>query len=669
MYGNATVDLACRLNDIRGRSSAYNTLGNIYSDEGNNAEALRCYQLSVKDKEDIKDEKGAATVYSNIAIIYRTLSDSFHALSFNRKALNKREQLHDRKGMGDSYNNMGNIYRDFGRYEDALTCYQNALKIRNELGDKRGVAFTLNNLATVYDDRSDFNLALNYNYKAAKLLEAISDNNSLAQVYNNIGVINKKLKNLDQGIKYSNMALVLAEKVGNKTYLRNAYGNLGDSYVDKKNFPAARANYEKGLALAVASDFKEMQAHFEIGLAICLENENRIQEAEAAFKNAIRIVTETKSERDLARYSNALAAFYCRQNKKEDVQYLLNRSIAIEKKKSYPDELKKSYRTYADYYQGPARDLEKSTSYYKLYCKLDDSLFAEDVAIRFAEQQIRYETEKKEKQILLLKQQEEIKSLQLSEQHLELEQKKFLLFGSALIILLLLVSGYFYFSIQKTRAQQRQQAAVLETEEKERTRIAKDIHDDLGSGLSKIKFLTEVVSRNVEPKSESQSAIRSISETAVSLVENMRDLIWALNPENTTLQNLVIRMREYSSDYLSDFPMELSLDIPDHIQDIRISTEAHRNLFLILKETLQNIVKHSAADKIHITVAVDPDLFSLAVSDNGKGLDPASPSNGNGLKNIRQRAEALGGTADMHSSPGKGLLMTLSVSLKNIRKA
>ena len=488
-------------------------------------------------------------------------------------------------------------------------------------------------------------------------------------MYNNIGVLNKKLKNFNDAVKYSEMALSLADKTGNKSFSINIYENLGAVYLEIKNKEKAGRNFEKGLSMAKQAGHKDDVAHMYEGLGGYFESVNDFKNAEMNYSNAIKIAEEMNNRRDVARYSNDLAGAYCKENKNDLAKKLLDKSITICKKNAFKADLKKAYKIYADLYENNLSEPKKSIEYYKLYNELNDSLFSEDIAQKFAQQQVGYETEKKEIEIKILKQQEEINSLQLKDQHLLLEKRKYLLFISILIILSLCLSGYFYFSRQKIKSLQTKEQAVRETEENERMRLAKDIHDDLGSGLSKIKFLAEIISAKTNQNPEIQSSIKSISETSVSLVENMRDLIWALNPENTTLESLVARIREYSSDYLNDFPIELTLEISENFQDKKITKEAHRNIFFILKECLQNIVKHAGASVVKLKVDVNKDNFQLMIADNGKGLSEKDNEKGNGLRNIRQRAEIIGGKTYITSQPHDELTVNIIVPLKNIEKA
>jgi len=204
--------------------------------------------------------------------------------------------------------------------------------------------------------------------------------------------------------------------------------------------------------------------------------------------------------------------------------------------------------------------------------------------------------------------------------------------------------------------------------EKVRARISKDIHDDLGAGLSKIKILTELMSDKAIGNKYVETGIKSISDTSSSLVENMRDLVWMLNPGNTTLDNLVARIREYSSDYLGEFPVEYISNIPEAIPEMQITPEAYRHIFSIVKECLQNSIKHSHANEIRSDIEITETDMVIAISDNGKGFEPSGREGGNGLRNMQFRAEATGGKLELWSAPGKGTIIKILIAIQSMRK-
>ncbi|MCD6012838.1 MAG: histidine kinase [Flavipsychrobacter sp.] len=213
---------------------------------------------------------------------------------------------------------------------------------------------------------------------------------------------------------------------------------------------------------------------------------------------------------------------------------------------------------------------------------------------------------------------------------------------------------------QKVRARTRE----LEKQQllyKERLRISKDVHDDLGSGLSKISLMAELAKKKVAGDANLKEDIQHISSTSKELVDNMRDLIWVLNPENTTLEQLVARLREYCADYLEHMPIDVTLRFPDIVPQMRILREAQRNIFLTSKEAINNCIKHAQANQISISLAVDNNLLNIRVQDNGKGFDMTHlKGRGNGLRNMKQRIEQIGGAFNIASVPGN---TTISITV------
>lgn len=197
----------------------------------------------------------------------------------------------------------------------------------------------------------------------------------------------------------------------------------------------------------------------------------------------------------------------------------------------------------------------------------------------------------------------------------------------------------------------------------ERLRISKDVHDDLGAGLSKISLMAELAKQKTA-HAGLEGDIQHISATSKELVDNMRDLIWVLNPENTTLEQLTARLREYCADYLEQMPLQVTLDFPAVVPVMRIAREAQRNIFLTAKEAINNCVKHAGATKLNVTLAIEHEHLHLIMHDDGHGFDVNAPGNrGNGLRNMRQRIEAIGGTFTITSAPGNttvALIMPLA---------
>jgi signal transduction histidine kinase/ligand-binding sensor domain-containing protein len=216
------------------------------------------------------------------------------------------------------------------------------------------------------------------------------------------------------------------------------------------------------------------------------------------------------------------------------------------------------------------------------------------------------------------------------------------------------VRSYYRRILDKKERQFEQQQAL----EKERSRIATDMHDDLGAGLSKIRFLSETVQRNIIEQAH-QPHLQNIVSSSVELVDKFNEIIWAMNEKNNSLEDLLYYVRSYTAKYAEENGLEYKMSIPVNIPSIRISGEMRRHIFLTVKEALHNIVKHADAKNIELTLKLD-DAIHIQLSDDGKGFDKSVYNNyGNGLRNMEQRIKQVHGELAIESGAGTKLFITI----------
>ena len=189
--------------------------------------------------------------------------------------------------------------------------------------------------------------------------------------------------------------------------------------------------------------------------------------------------------------------------------------------------------------------------------------------------------------------------------------------------------------------------------ERVRTRIATDLHDDIGSSLSQIAILSEVVRQNLDGQDAMQDeALSRIATASRDLVNSMSDIVWAINPDKDHLQDLTQRMRRFAGDVLTARRVDFQFRGPRLEHDIRIAADIRRHVFLVFKESVNNLVRHSGCSRADIDFSVEKHWLVLRIQDNGKGLDLAQSDSGHGLANMRARAEILRGTLDVQSEHG-----------------
>jgi signal transduction histidine kinase/ligand-binding sensor domain-containing protein len=213
----------------------------------------------------------------------------------------------------------------------------------------------------------------------------------------------------------------------------------------------------------------------------------------------------------------------------------------------------------------------------------------------------------------------------------------------------------------KTRELEKQHALNME-----RLRISKDVHDDIGSGLSKISLISALANNKLDGNIHLGKDIYQISSISKELVDNMRDLIWVLNPDNTTLDNLISRIREYCADYLDGTGIAGIFDFPDNIPARAINREVQRNIFSTIKEAVNNCVKHSGATEIVIALSTDNDVLSIRITDNGSGISDSTKGSGNGLRNMKYRIESIGGQFAIQAPSGSGATISIAIPFARI---
>jgi ligand-binding sensor domain-containing protein/two-component sensor histidine kinase len=207
----------------------------------------------------------------------------------------------------------------------------------------------------------------------------------------------------------------------------------------------------------------------------------------------------------------------------------------------------------------------------------------------------------------------------------------------------------------------RRQKALLEKQlaiQYERQRISAEMHDDVGAGLSGIKLLTELAKKKITDE-QAAAEIEKIHDSVGNISANMKEVIWSLDSDNDHLENLITFIQKQVRRLLEHYPCELSIIIPDKIPGLNITGNERRNIYLLVKEAIHNIIKHSGADKINLSISCNGNL-TIVVSDNGKGLDTDKNNDtGNGMKNMRRRIQQLNGKIFIMNDKGLTLIFEI----------
>ncbi len=200
----------------------------------------------------------------------------------------------------------------------------------------------------------------------------------------------------------------------------------------------------------------------------------------------------------------------------------------------------------------------------------------------------------------------------------------------------------------------------MQAVEKERTRIATDMHDDLGAGLSRIKFLSETIGIKKQQQQSIDEDVTLIREYSHEMIGKMGEIVWALNEKNDSLSDLLSYTRSYAVEYLSQNGISCDVSIPDIVPENYVTGEFRRNIYLSVKEALHNIVKHSQASQVKLDIQVGKHI-AILIHDNGIGFTGNEKPFSNGLKNMKQRMKNINGSFEILNHNGTTVKMTAPV--------
>ena len=244
-----------------------------------------------------------------------------------------------------------------------------------------------------------------------------------------------------------------------------------------------------------------------------------------------------------------------------------------------------------------------------------------------------------------------------------LRQRWWFLAASVVWFTLVVIGVVRYVSFRRLRlklARLEQEAAL----QKERTRIAKDIHDDLGASLTQISLLSKLGQHDLGEHEKLSGHLQNIATAARDGVKAVDEIVWAVNPRNDTVAHLLDYAGQYAVDFLRNADIRCRVDFPVQVPPLELTSDTRHGLFLVVKESLNNIVKHAGATDVLVRAGIENGRLRLAIEDNGHGFASA-PDNAlsDGLRNMQQRLAELGGSCRIESSPGRGTTVSVSLPL------
>ena len=603
-------------------------------------------------------------------ILYQTIAGHYNVTSldsakpFAEKGYRLAEKLNYDKGKWMNLNTLANYFERKTQYPEALAIYNQALDIIKRINSTKGFAVVLNNIGTIHIKKGEYQEALTLLFEALKAEEKLNNQNGISQAYNNIGVVYYYLQNFDKSTEYLTKALETQEKLGNYNGLINGYNNIGAIKIYQEKYNEAIKSYEKALRISTKIKDKKNESIELANIGICWVNLKNYKKAEEFYQKSIRLKDSIGDFAGKSRsYINYGEAF-SKQNKYDKAMEYLEKGLAIAESNNLKKEKETAFYLLSKVYS-KKNDFKSSNEYLKKYISVKDSILNEAKTKAITEMETKYQTEKKEKEIL------EQRTL-LAEKELQVKQKNYLLYASVGFALVLGLIGYLLYNQQKLKNSQLKKEnqlkvalAKIETQNKlqeQRLRISRDLHDNIGAQLTFIISSIDNLKYGFKDMGEKlANKLSGISQFTGQTIYELRDTIWAMNKEKITFEDLQARISNFiNTAKMTSNTVQFSFTINPEVNKNRIFTSLEgMNIYRIIQEAVNNAIKYANASTISKRVYKKNDKLQIAISDNGKGFDVSSIEMGNGLHNMRKRARDCNAQLEINSEIKKGTTITI----------
>jgi two-component system, NarL family, sensor kinase len=571
----------------------------------------KCLEISTK----LNYHKGEANSYKNLGILFAKKGNLKEAILYAENGINIVKESIDQKELAIQYANIGTIYAIFNLDDISTTFYSKAIAIFNNEKEYKLISKMYGNAATVFANQNEYQKAIVYAYKALENNKLYKDTFTIIQAYTN---------------------------------LAESYGQLNDTINNEKYIRLAYS-----IALLTNDDYLKMKS--SSSLANWLAENDKPDSCIKIIQQTIKIAKNNNYVDENVEALSTWAWALLQQKKNKEANKKIQEANQFITSSSTSNLTKQ-------YYASVLLDIQKETGNYKGAITtlewihiLNDSLGKNGTSQNL--EKLNQDFTKLEEENIFLKQEVQLK-----------KQKSLIII--LLLCSVLLIGGIIFYvnQIKKNKALKRLEIenllqknkyitieASLKAKLQERSRISKEIHDELGSSLTSISLLTEVLKKRLDTNTNPE--INKISVTSAEMVDKMNEIIWALNTSNDTVNSLIAYVRKFTNNFLQDANIQLDFtetNIPDnkHLEGI-----VRRNIYLTIKEAIHNIVKHSNAKRVIVTVNAANGL-EIEIKDNGKGISLENiPQFSNGLINMRKRMEDIGGRFTIEKKDGTAITL------------
>ena len=638
--------------------------------------------ISYSQKNEIDSLKQIVKTTTNDSVKVSILNKLAYQHIFNdekiaRAYLKQSEKIALNKNLKYGYNeiiNIKGIFSDIsGNSDSAKYYFLKSYNYSKKNNFKTIEARSVNNLGMYNWNKGNFNNALNYFFEALKINETLPEDKKIKEsiCFSNIGLIYQEMKLFDKAIEYHKKAYNLRLK--DKLYKDQAVSlnNLGICYRNLKDYKNAINSFNMGMEVSKKSDnIVEYCKNIEnlSSVYIDLQQYDKALENNLLVEN-IRKTIPSNNKEDMLLNTNISMCYYMLKNYNKAQEYGNQAISIINKDASLSNYASDLYRVLAstNYALG---NIEKGDAYNIEFYNLLNQSFSESNSKNLAEMEIKYQTEKKEKQLLLTKN-------KLISQELKHKKKNTYLIISILLTLFSVLIGYLIYRQQKIKNEQQKQQfklknALSEIEHqnnlnKQRLSISRDLHDNIGSQLTFIITAIDNLQYKFNLKDlPIQEQLFKINAFTKETIIELRDTIWAMNSGTLKIENLEERITNFVTKAKeSTENLNFIVNIDETLKNILFNSQKGINIYRSIQEAINNAIKHAQASKIVLSIIKIDNALKIIIKDNGKGFNKEQKILNNGILNMQKRMAEINADTIIESEINNGTSITFIIPINS----
>ncbi len=554
----------------------------------------------------------------------------------------KSKEVGNKIGQAYAYYFFAMIDEDFGDKSKALENFELAKKFANQSGDELVILRVLTALSNYYMNIANIDKCVEICQEGIEKALAIKRLDIASSFYNNLSLAHWHINEYEQALIYVDKSIELKLLIDNEKILAHSYVNKGLLLTEMNRHFEGIEYYSKAEDIYLKDDTYYALTQVYINFTDVYIQLKNFEKARMYLSKALFFAEKSQDKTREAAVWNMLGTYYKEINQKDSTIYALEKGLHLSKVSDNKRNILKAYEELATFYKETNNTPKALMFLYEAY-SLKDTVYNDSKTQSTQHLTIKYETEKKEAAIAK-------QALQLAEKDKSITQKNSWIISMVLLIIILMIIGYVFYNRKQVEAKQlaTQQInnAIFESEQKERIRIARDLHDSIGQKLSVMKMLL-----SSEDEGNLKKAVSFLDETT----EEVRAISHNLVPEilnlglTKALENLAEQLNQSNK-------IKVNLNITPMLTKLQLAKQTEVSLYRIIQEIISNIIKHAKTDSILINVATKENFLQINIQDNGIGVDVKAieASSGLGWKNIFARIKLINGELKIQSEKQKG---------------